>query len=956
MRTARVPFFTAFLAIFLTALSSTSLFAALGESFFLPPHANYQKLKSDHFDVIFPGAYETEATQTLGYLEQAHATLSPYFVYEPGHRTTVILIDNRDSANGAASAVGLQGLILFMVRPDPYQSIGEYEHWLKNLVIHEYAHYLTLEQTRGVFTGLRFVFGNSVFPNHFWPTWLSEGIAVHAESRFSGQGRGYGTYYTTITRDGLYRKKLNGQDWLAYSRLMGPVPDYPFGESYYYAGYGIVEEMLKSYGPDAISLYPTKSAGRVPYFLDGGVTELGNADQGFSSLWESWIQRQNQAFKPELEWLAKNGTPDPRFLTAEGTSTKGSRLSPDGTRVAYVLASGHENPGIEVVDVQTKEVTRVDDAVSGVGLSWSRDGRKLYYAKTEFNGPHALYSDLYEYDFRNGASSRLTKGARAKDPDLCAEKTLVYVTQHGRFSEIRSFELDSKRIRSLYRAPENHNVATPRCTADGKKVYFSEHGTQPLDFMRSVALDGNDLRHEFGGPEQGYGAVFPQPATNGDVYFSRIKDGYYDLARWDARKRLAVVIARSSGGYWLPSINTNGDLMAVSYVSSTGIRTGLITLKNIDAQAVSGIDKAPVTRLTPQKQQATQLTTVAAKKHGYNLLTSLAPRIWSPYIITGNETGQYGAMVLGWDDLDQLSYALTAFYDRETKRPGGFLATRHRISTFRLGLIGAAVQDNSFEVPGGRAIGEERTLGVTLARPFPGTFSQFVPLLVGEWSRTRYDTPRNTFYTDPELKFGAELLYDDLDAFAHSITEEEGAAGRLAGRRIFTNDARAWKALASWQQLIGAWPRHGNISLTGYAAWAPTPRREIEESGIKIGGQGEAGDLNPPLRGYRLGAFNAKRAGVIQTEYRLPLSEFFHGLGNWPLFFRNLGAFAFYDGAKFQHSDTGDMSEWTSGAGAGLLLNLAIGYQAPLRLRLEFAHGFKRGQGGDDIVALLIGI
>lgn len=946
------------LGLLASSIFCSSSFAAFGEAFYLPPSANYQKIKTDHFEVIFPGDYEREGKLAAAYLEQAHATLAPYYAYTPGHRTTVILIDNQDFANGAASAVGLQGLFLFMVRPDPYSSIGEYEHWLQNLVIHEYAHYLTLEQTNGIFSFLRILFGNAIFPNHFWPTWLAEGIAVHAESTFTKAGRGYGAYFGTITRDALYRKRLGSDDFLAYKRLMGPVPDFPFGESYYFAGYGIIDEMINQYGKDAPARYSTRSSRRVPYFLDGGVKGLdgGRVDLGFRELWEAWIRRQARKLKPELDWLEAHGTPDPEFLTPEGISTKGSRFSPDGSRVAFVVtATGHDRPSVQVVNVRTKEIRKLDEAVSGVGLGWSRDGKKLYYAKTDFNGPFAFYSDLYEYYLEDDSSARLTHDERAKDPDFCAGK-LVYVTQRGRFSEVRSFDLATKKIATVYRSPENHHVAIPRCTPDGQTVYFSEHGTQPLDLLRSARIDGSDVRHVAGGPDKGFGALYPQPLANGDVLFTRVKNGYYELARWNMRQNAATVLARSSGGYWLPSVASRGDRAAVTYVSSTGIRTGLLDLK--DNGALSGVDKAPYAQLSPDKLAAAPVPNIQTRTKGYNLLTSLAPRIWSPHLLLTDSGSQVGFSLIGWDDVDIFQYGLNVFYDGyRLDRLAGQIFTRTRVSTFRLGLYASSLEDGVTSLPNNRlAIDEERTVGVLLARPIPSTFWNLTPALIAEWARIWRHTDDRDDVLRPEVRLGADLAFDNRARFAHSITAERGTQALLQGRRLFAgDDIRAWKAMLTWQQIVPLVPRHGNLSLTGYGAFAPSPKRELSESDIRIGGQGEQGDLNPPLRGYRLGSFNAKRAGVIQAEYRVPVFEFFRGFGNWPIFLRNLGVFGFYDGTKFQEVGSGDLSPWISSAGGGLLLNTAFGYQAPLQIRLEYAHGFKRSRNGEDIVSFLVG-
>ena len=51
--------------------------AYIGDALFLPPHADYQTLTSEHFKVVYPKAYATEAEQAAGFLEEAQLC-APY--------------------------------------------------------------------------------------------------------------------------------------------------------------------------------------------------------------------------------------------------------------------------------------------------------------------------------------------------------------------------------------------------------------------------------------------------------------------------------------------------------------------------------------------------------------------------------------------------------------------------------------------------------------------------------------------------------------------------------------------------------------------------------------------------------------------------------------------------------------------------------------------------------------
>ncbi len=959
---------TILLTVLTILLGGLEARAFVGDSIFLPPHAGYLTTETSHFVLIYPEAYTREARESAGFLEEAYAILTKAFQYAPGHKCKIILTDNSDFANGLTSTIGLQGIVLYLIAPDPYTSVGEYDHWLRSLIVHEYAHYVTLEQRRGVFEFLKYPFGNLFFANQFWPTWISEGMAVYAESVFTGQGRGHGTYYSTITRDGLARGTLNEDHFLEFNQLSGSYPDFPFGEAAYFAGYAMIDEMINRHGANSPARFAEESSWRLPWFFNNGTLENISRDHNaetFQSLWSLWVLRAKKDLAPELAWLKAHGSADPAFVTEQGAAAIGTRLSPDGTRLAYSLTSGHEAHAIYIADLTAPHAPnepapahKIEDAIANPGLAWNEDGTRLYYSKTDYTGPYSLYSDLFAYDVARGSVTRLTTGERAKDPDYCAgpgEARLVYTTQTGQSSELRTLALGSGKISTIYRAPLDHHISNPRCTADGRRVYFAEHSTTPLEAMYSVAIEGGKPVYLFGGGAQaGFGALFPEPAADGSLYFTRVLDGYYDLARWSPASKQVRLVARSSGGYWLPSLSRGQSKtqasakMSVSFVTSTGIRAALLDPEKMEAAINASPSRPPrptseITHQSPKETPAPEIT----NSHGYNLLSSLAPRFWSPYILLADAQSQIGASLLGWDDTDQLEYTLFAWYDSLPRKPEGIFSTFHRFGSFKLNL-GAASQISAFATSGNlREYNEERKFTAVLQRPFPGIFSSFTPSLVAEWGRITRDGDFSRRVFSPDQRLGANLSFNSQKRFTYSLTRETGVFLDLAGRRLYSGPFHAWKGMATVNPLIPFFPRHANISLNAYYAVSPNPDGNLPISVVRVGGAGTTSDLDPPLRGYPLGNFEARRAAVLQAEYRVPVAQIFRGLETWPLFFNNLGPYAFYDGAKLQLT-TGDNSPWLASVGGGLLLNTEVGFTIPVQIRLEFAHGLNRGLNGQN--------
>ncbi|MBI2605320.1 MAG: hypothetical protein HYW49_04490 [Deltaproteobacteria bacterium] len=977
--------FAFFISVFAFAFANACpALCYVGDQLNLPPQNGYQTLDSEHFRVVYPREFETEARHAVAILERAHEREADFFGYEYHRRITVILSDNEDFANGVTSAIGHQGLVLYLAAPDPYSSIGEYRDWLELLAVHEYAHYLTLDRARGFFQFLRYLFGDLLLPNHFWPGWLAEGLAVYAETELTGLGRGNAAFYRTLTRDSLARAQGPGPRGflLGFDQLSGPVPDFPFGESAYFAGYAIMAQMAKELGPESLARFSEESSARVPYFLNGTLENITSRLQtrSFRELWASWIDGEAERMKPELEWLRQNGAPDPELLTPAGGGALGARPSPDGTKLAYFYSSGHQRPALNVMDLanRSKPPRKLDDAISGAGLAWSSDGKKIFYSKNDFVGPFDSYNDLFVYDLDRGSATRLTRGARAKDPDLCGENTVVFTSSSGRFSELRALLLDTGENRPLYRAPEYHRVSNPRCSKDGKTIYFSEHGLNPLDAIYKLRLaPGAEPEHLVGGTfraargteeplraargtEEPFRAIFPEPLDDGSLLFTRGQDSFFDLARWDAKTRAISLVARSSGGYWLPRLA--GGHLAVTYLSSAGRFAGLAdpALLAKDGSKVAIKISAPADTSMPPAAVEARQTSVFVASARYNALASLLPRLWAPYLSINDPQNQFGAAVTGWDDVDSVEYSLLGYYDSVPRRAEGMFSSQFRMGPIRLNPSASSRVTSLFATSSGlKAFSEERKLRVDVSRPFPGAFQSFTPSVLAEWARATFDGDFGREVATPELRTGAALDWDSRQTYAYSLNPETGSHARLEGRRFFSRNARAWKGFAFWNPILSTIPSHSNFSLRAYYAVTPRTEARIPGSIVRVGGRGTPDDLDPPLRGYPLGFLPARQAAVVQSEYQLPLSQIFAGMDTWPVFMHNVGIFGFYDAAKlilFRGTRAGRWSIPVASFGGGMIANTTLGYNVPFRFRLEFARGTNDAFGGEDSLSLLVNI
>ncbi|MFT6399445.1 MAG: hypothetical protein ACJAYU_004210, partial [Bradymonadia bacterium] len=97
-------------------------------------------IKTEHFVLHFHDATESMAEDTAAMLELAHDFVCERFGWTPTGRTHVVLEDQTDSPNGLASTVPYNDIRLNGVAPAAVSSLGYYDNWMWNLIVHEYAH------------------------------------------------------------------------------------------------------------------------------------------------------------------------------------------------------------------------------------------------------------------------------------------------------------------------------------------------------------------------------------------------------------------------------------------------------------------------------------------------------------------------------------------------------------------------------------------------------------------------------------------------------------------------------------------------------------------------------------------------------------------------------------------------------------------------------------------------
>jgi hypothetical protein len=248
----------------------------------LPFKYDWIDIKSEHFTVLIDKDYKDYGLLVSKKAEEAFTSLTLLSDAHP--KNTFIIIDHtKNFSNGSATNFPYPIIRLQPITPPPSQSIGQYEDWLYELLVHEYTHILSFHNVKGIYRPLRFILGNSISPGNFMPLWYLEGLAVNTESFLSTGGRLRSSRYQSLS-------KVLHESNIAYANEQN-TGVFPFGSApYVYGGWihhnAATKSPLKRSALQNLKSIHSTFSQRVPYLVNSGfkITDKISASKSFKNV------------------------------------------------------------------------------------------------------------------------------------------------------------------------------------------------------------------------------------------------------------------------------------------------------------------------------------------------------------------------------------------------------------------------------------------------------------------------------------------------------------------------------------------------------------------------------------------------------------------------------------------------------------------------------------------------
>ena len=951
--------------LWLSVLFTFQFVAVISHAANLDTSFKFSTIETEHFSIHFHQGLEDVAQKSASIAEDAHDTLVREFKWEPREKTQMVLIDDSDFNNGWASVLPYNTIYIQVVPPSIDMTIGEYEDWLKIIIIHEYSHILSMDPSRGYSEITRSIFGKpipggdalSLFlfiatapPNVFLPSWWHEGIATWSETEHTPVGRGRSAYYEMILRMAVADNNIPAVD-----KLNGEVPYWPDGHLPYIFGLRLQKYIADKYGKEALGKLNLTHAGRFPYFLNGAPQGLFNG-KNYVSLYHEMAEDLKREEAEQIAVLKQVPLTSFKILNINGELLTNPRYSPDGSMIAFNRRDPHEH---EAIVIASKDGTEIKEILrrqySDHSISWSPDSMYLYFSQGEINNGFNIYQDLYSYDIKREKLKRLTHGLRIKEPDLSPDgkRFAVIISERGSqnlallIPEGDDYKLEALTDYKLMR------VSCPRWSPDGKLIVYSvtdNSGKSSLYLYNITDKTHKQLFEDIGN------SAYPTWSKDSKyIIYASDKTNVYNLFAYSIENGKQYQITHMLGGAFQPDISTDSKEILFSSYDSRGFKIAGIEYVPEKWMAIPSPTIKPYWNETKDEGQAArgkEREENFLNSKPYSAINTLWPRFWLPTLYGDKDGTVIGAFTAGQDVLGYNTYYLEVDYGAASSELyyDAVYWNDYAYPTFMLRTFAAPVLYSDF-------LQKEDYYELNRS----AIFSMSIPVNYLE-SRYRFilgyhlqkqealsNLTDNKFegvevFQGRRDNIFAGIEYNSSLKYPYSISHEEGRRIKLLYRHYddkIGSDLNSREYIAAYSEYFllpfSGSMRHSVVYLNLKGAISDGDR--INQQAFQLGGTPFQSDF--PLRGYPSRFATGQYVATGTLEYRAPIWYILQGTNTKPFFWDRLHGAVFTDvGEAWDESNSFSSKRLKAGAGIEARFDMTIGYWLEITPALGFAYGF----------------
>ena len=540
-----------------------------------PPELQWQRIRSAHFDVLFPRESADDAQRLANALETLYAPLSQTLGASLPKHTTVLLADQNVTrfSGGQVNLFPLMAVLQSM----PSQSFWGTNDWIATLTVAEGRRLVQIAKMNHGYGKLMYALfgeaGLAAVMGWAMPAWWSAGDARAAETSMLRGGIGQYASSEMATRALL----LSGENYSFMKAMHGSLNDAVPSQAE--LGSLMIGNVERASSPDIWNKIMQRAARNSwdplavshAMTVETGKSALQTFNDTMSLLGERW--------KADAASLSYS---QPQVLNSTARTSFTGYFQPIFLKDGSVLAqkSGLDTYPMEVVkllpDGREKPLFRFAPTVNTANRTSVVDGKVVWDEYVPDIRWLRGYSEILIRDLATGRTRRLTHGARFMNPVLSPDGNRIavveYLPEHGASLVILDAS-DGAELRRL-RSPDNDMIFTPAWSEDGTRIAMVTQDSNGRALTVADLASGqfqDVIPHR---DEEIANPVF----YRGYVLYRSSRDGMVNIFAVDTATGQCYRVTASRFGADFPSISPDGTKLLYSDYTARGYNVAELPL------------------------------------------------------------------------------------------------------------------------------------------------------------------------------------------------------------------------------------------------------------------------------------------------------------------------------------------------------------------------------------------
>ncbi|MBA3392317.1 MAG: PD40 domain-containing protein [Deltaproteobacteria bacterium] len=920
-------------------------------------------IETDHFVIHYYDPLEDVARRVAVVAERAHRVLTPALDHRPTTKTIINVVDDTDSANGFAGVLPRNAITLFATAPGSFTELDDHEDWLYGLTAHEYTHIIHIDTMEGLPSLYNKVFGKIWAPNQVMPRWVIEGIATYEESKRSAGGRNRGTRFDQYIRT----SRLENKD-LRLDEVTGAPRRFPRGNAAYVYGSHFLRYVFDRFGDDTLrEMSHTSGRHPVPFATNRQIAKV--TGKPFTELYGDWKDYLRDRYGMQEMAAERRGLAIGRRLTHSAEANFFAQYSADGKEIYWLQSDGYRRPHVRAMPVGGDHTNARDVAkIEAMGpFELLTDGSFIFEQGGWLHRREYAFQDLFRWDARTGVITRLSRGARARDPGVSPDGRRVAFSKNEVSESVLAVMDTAPGATSsvIWRGQRFDQAFQPAWSPDGTRIAFSA-------WRRGGFRDILVVEVASGAVEEitADRAVDMNPAWSADgrtLYFDSDRTGITNIYAWDTADRALSQVTNVLGGAFRPNPSPDGTRL----VFDAAVPAGGYDLYELPIDrsawlpARSYLDDKPDPLLIPDHEAQ------ISDKRPYRALETLAPQTWNLQYVLGDDPsatistgGADSFNVHTWQlavgtNLENGTVNLGAFYGYGGWRQSLRLAASRTIGTrggFRVDGEPATYRQEDWSATVSTSIPFEARPDSSWSMSFDYDVDWFRPVeepLIMLDPNDRVTVRPVTDYVQAGV--GMRLGYSRVRGTTYGLGPQSGfdiSAGLRFDHPALGatyNNITVSYSTSTFQRLWGDTPvisarlagslRAGDLARSGGFGLGGIPPQDLVRAIIDSTRAGSTGYL----RGYPARHIVGNQFHLLNLEYRQELWRIERGVGTLPFYVRRMHMALLSDTGTAFETEFVRERHLRASVGGALRVDAFFGYFVPGTFELGYARGLTEG-------------